>query len=331
VTRSKATSAATTREGAVAAREETVTLREEAAELREEAAGLREETSTLREEAVCAREKAAHARSQLDQLVAQLHEANQHLVVCTVRAYTMTEDAEQASHLQDEFLATVSHELRTPLNAVLGWARMLGAHQVPPDRAGHAIAAIERNASALSHSIDDLLDMSRMAAGTLRLASEPVDLLSVARAALDTVRPLAVIRNVRLAFSPDRPAIDAVLGDATRLEQVIWNLLSNAIKFTPEGGCVSVFIEPSTGHMDVRVTDTGEGISADVLPHVFDPFRQADASMTRRHGGLGLGLAIVRQLVELHGGTVHAASQGVGLGATVTVRLPTSAGEARAD
>jgi signal transduction histidine kinase len=239
-------------------------------------------------------------------------------------------ESKKASHLKDEFLATVSHELRTPLNAILGWARMLGAKQLPPDRAGHAIEVIERNALALAHIIDDLLDVSRIVAGTLRLTSQPVDLVAVAQAALDAVRPLAVAKNVSLMFSPDRPAIEPVSGDAGRLEQVIWNLLANAIKFTPEGGRVDVVIAPSPDHMEVRVIDTGQGISPDFLPHVFDRFRQADGATTRRHTGLGLGLAIVRQLVELHRGTVHAASQGVGCGATFIVRLPISAGEARA-
>jgi signal transduction histidine kinase len=236
-------------------------------------------------------------------------------------------ESKKANHLKDEFLATVSHELRTPLNAILGWARMLGAKQVPPDRAGHAVAVIERNASALAYLIDDLLDVSRIVAGTLHLAPEPVDLVAVAQAALDAVRPLAVARNVQLACSPDRAAIEPVTGDAGRLEQVIWNLLANAIKFTPEGGRVDVFIAPSNDHMEVRVVDTGQGISPDFLPHVFERFRQADGATTRRHTGLGLGLAIVRQLVELHRGTVHATSQGVGRGATFIVRLPISAGE----
>jgi signal transduction histidine kinase len=238
-------------------------------------------------------------------------------------------ESKKANHVKDEFLATVSHELRTPLNAILGWARMLGANQLAPDRARHAIAAIERNASALAHLIDDLLDVSRIVAGTLHLAPEPVDLVAVAQAALDAVRPLAATKNVQLAFSPDLPAIETVSGDAGRLEQVIWNLLANAIKFTPAGGRVDVFIAPSTDHMEVRVVDTGQGIGPDFLPHVFDRFRQADGATTRRHTGLGLGLAIVQQLVELHRGTVHAASPGVGRGATFTVRLPMSAGEAQ--
>jgi signal transduction histidine kinase/ActR/RegA family two-component response regulator len=321
--------AAGVREEAADLRDETATLREEKAGLRDEAAGLREETSTLREEAVRAREEAAQARSELEQLMAQMREANERLVVGTVRAQTMTEDAEQANHLKDEFLATVSHELRTPLNAVLGWARMLGANQLAPDRATHAIATIERNASALAHLIDDLLDVSRIVAGTLHVAPEPVDLVTVAQAAVDAVRPLAATKNVHLAFSPDLEALEPVSGDAGRLQQVIWNLLANAITFTPEGGRVDVFIARSKDHMEVRVVDTGQGISPDFLPHVFDRFRQADGATTRRHTGLGLGLAIVRQLVELHGGTVHAASQGVGRGATFTVCLPISAGEAQ--
>jgi signal transduction histidine kinase len=219
------------REGAIAAREENAALREEAAGRREGAADLREETSTLREEAVRAREEAAHARSELEQLLAQLREANERLVVGTVRAQTMTEDAEQANHLKDEFLATVSHELRTPLNAVLGWARMLRSKQLPADRARHAIATIERNASALAHLIDDLLDVSRIVAGTLHLAPQAVDLGAVAQAAVDAVQPLAASKNVRLTFSPDRAAIDTVTGDAGRLQQIIWNLLANAVTF----------------------------------------------------------------------------------------------------
>jgi signal transduction histidine kinase len=238
-------------------------------------------------------------------------------------------ESKKANDLKDEFLATVSHELRTPLNAILGWARLLGSKQLPPDRAGHAIATIERNASALGRLIEDMLDLSRIVAGTLHLAPQSVDLVAVVQAAVDAVRPLAVTKNVQLAFSPDLPAIATVSGDAGRLEQVIWNLLANAIKFTPEGGRVDVFIEPSNDHMEIRVFDTGQGISPDFLPHVFERFRQADGATTRRHSGLGLGLAIVRQLVELHGGTVHAASQGVGRGATFTVRLPMSAGAAR--
>lgn len=319
------------REGAVAARENTATVREDAAGLREEAASLREETASLREAALHAREEAERARAELEDLMAQVREANARLVVGTVRAQAMTEDAEQANHLKDEFLATVSHELRTPLNAILGWARMLGSTPLPPDRARHAVMVIERNAAALAHLIDDLLDVSRMVAGTLRVAPQPVDLTAVAQAAIDAVEPLAAIKHVQLVFSPARPAVDPVHGDAGRLEQVIWNLLANAIKFTPEGGRVEVVIERSNGQIEVRVVDTGQGISPDFLPHVFERFRQAAGATTRREAGLGVGLAIVRQLVELQGGTVHAASPGLGRGATFTVRLPISAGGAHDD
>ena len=317
------------REDAVTGREQRVTRREDGASVREEAAGLREEASSLREGAVRAREEAAQARSELEALMAQIREANERLVVATVHAQTMTENAEHANHLKDEFLATVSHELRTPLNAVLGWARMLGSKQLPPGRSKHAIAVIERNASALAHLIDDLLDVSRIVAGTMHLAPQAVDLGAVAQAAVDAVQPLAASKNVRLTFSPDRAAIDTVTGDAGRLQQIIWNLLANAIKFTAEGGRVDVFIQRSTDQMEVKIVDTGQGISRDFLPHVFERFRQADDAGAQRHTGLGLGLAIVRQLVELHGGTVHAASQGVGRGATFTVHLPIATGEVR--
>ncbi len=263
-------------------------------------------------------------------LADRVREANEHLVVGTVRAHMMAEGAEQANHLKDDFLATVSHELRTPLNAIMGWARMLGSKQLPPDRASNALAIIDRNALALAHIIDDLLDVSRIVAGTLQFTPQPVDLVAVTQAALDVVRPLAVAKNVHLEFASDPSAIAIVSGDAGRLQQVIWNLLANAIKFTADGGRVEVFIAPSNDHMEISVVDTGQGLSADFLPHVFERFRQADGTTTRRHSGLGLGLAIVRELVELHGGTVHAASPGLGRGATFTVRLPISAGEAHA-
>jgi signal transduction histidine kinase len=237
-------------------------------------------------------------------------------------------ESKKANHLKDEFLATVSHELRTPLNAILGWARMLGSMPLPPDRVKHGIATIEHNAAALAHIIDDLLDVSRIVAGTLKLVPQPVDLAAVAQAALETVRPLAVARDINLTFSPDLLAVETVTGDAGRLQQVIWNLLANAIKFTLDGGSVDLLIARSNGHMEVRVVDTGQGIGPDFLPHVFERFRQADGASTRRHAGLGLGLAIVRQIVELHGGNVDATSQGEGRGATFTVRLPISAGDA---
>jgi signal transduction histidine kinase/ActR/RegA family two-component response regulator len=259
----------------------------------------------------------------------RIREANEHLVVAAVRAQTLAEEAESASHLKDEFLATVSHELRTPLNAVLGWARILESKPLPPEHAERAIAAIGRSASALAQMIDDILDASRILKGAVRLTLRPVDLLAVAEAALDEVRPLAAARSVHLAFEA-ADGSRTVSGDADRLQQVISNLLSNAIKFTPKGGRVDVFIESSNERMQVSVVDTGKGISPDLLPRVFEPFRQGEDATTRRDSGLGLGLGIVRQLVELHGGTVEAASPGVGHGATFTVRLPPAAGGARA-
>jgi signal transduction histidine kinase len=258
-----------------------------------------------------------------------MREANEHLVVAALRAQTLSEEAETASRIKDEFLATVSHEIRTPLSAVLGWARILESKQLPPEGAERAIAAIGRNAAALAHMIDDLLDTSRILNGAIRLTFRPVDLAAVAQGALDAVRPLAATRNVQLAFD-DVPGSRTVSGDAERLQQVIWNLLTNAVKFTPEGGRVDVFIESAAEHVEVRVVDTGQGISPDFLPQVFERFRQAAGATTTRHGGLGLGLGIARYLVELHGGTVEAASPGVGQGATFTVRLPVAAGASEA-
>jgi signal transduction histidine kinase len=250
-----------------------------------------------------------------------MREANEQLVAAAVRAQTLREDAERTSRLKDEFLATVAHEIRTPLSAVLSWVRLLESKQLPPESADRAVSAIGRSAVALGHLIDDLLDTSRILNGAIRLAFRSVDLAPVAQGALDIVRPLAATKNVQLAFH-GRSDFGQVSGDAERLQQVIWNLLANAIKFTPEGGRVDVFIDAGTEHIELRVVDTGQGITPDLLPHVFERFRQAADATTRRHTGLGLGLGIARHLVELHGGTVHAASPGAGLGATFTVRLP---------
>ncbi|HVH28414.1 MAG TPA: ATP-binding protein [Vicinamibacterales bacterium] len=261
--------------------------------------------------------------------MADVREANEHLVTQTVRAQVVAEEAEQDSHLKDEFLATMSHELRTPLNAILGWARMLGSKRLSPERAEHATAAIERSAATLAHMVDDLLDVARIVNGALRLSPEPVDLRAVVQTALEAVRPLAAARNLQLEF--DVAGHHAVVGDAGRLQQVIGNLLANAIKFTPDGGRISVAIDSSPDHVEIRVADSGQGISPDFLPHLFERFRQADNATTQRHTGLGLGLHIVRQLVELHGGTVRAESPGAGQGTTLTVRLPVSSDDAVAD
>jgi signal transduction histidine kinase/ActR/RegA family two-component response regulator len=327
--REDAAKAVTTRETTVTGREDVVLTREEAALLREgavrhreEAAGLREETAGLREETVRAREEADLVKAQLNQYVLQLREANQGLVLATLQAQMLTEEAEQATRLKDEFLATVSHELRTPLSAITGWAQMLRLNQVQLERIPHAVAAIDRNAGVLLHLIEDLLDVSRIAAGKLSVGSERVNLVEVAECALETIRHAAVAKGINLTLSAETSSINPVLGDARRLQQVVWNLLSNAIKFTPEGGHVDVGVRCVTSGTELRVTDTGQGIDPRFLPLVFEPFRQADASPGRRGGGLGLGLALVRQIVELHGGRVRAESAGPGRGTTMIVTLP---------
>jgi PAS domain S-box-containing protein len=229
--------------------------------------------------------------------------------------------AQEASQLKEEFLATVSHELRNPLNAILGWSRMLRSGQVPEDEVGKALETIERNARAQAQLIDDLLDVSRIITGKLRMDVRPADPNLFIEAAIDAVKPAAEAKGVRLQKIMDTSAV-SVPGDPIRLQQVVWNLLSNAIKFTSRGGRVQVRLERVNSHVEIVVSDTGEGIAREFLPHVFDRFRQADQRTTRMHGGMGLGLAIVKNLVELHGGSVRAASPGNGEGATFTVRLP---------
>jgi signal transduction histidine kinase/CheY-like chemotaxis protein len=229
--------------------------------------------------------------------------------------------AEAASRAKDDFLATVSHELRTPLTPILGFARMLRSGQLDANGMERALASIERNAELQSHLIEDILDFARIIAGKLRLEVQPVDPAVVVEAAVDVVRPTALAKNVRLQVVLD-PGAGPVSGDASRLQQVVWNLLTNAIKFTPKGGRIQVRVERINSHVEITISDTGEGISPDFLPYVFDRFRQADNSISRRHGGLGLGLSIVRQLVEMHGGQIDAASGGLDEGSTFTVKLP---------
>jgi signal transduction histidine kinase/DNA-binding response OmpR family regulator len=229
--------------------------------------------------------------------------------------------AEEANRAKDEFLAVVSHELRTPLNAILGWAKMLNAGSLSPEQSQKATATIERNAIAQAQLIDDLLDMSRVITGQMRLEREPVDVAAVLEAALDIVRPAADAKGVRLQQDFE-PAFGLILGDSVRLQQVFWNLLSNAVKFTPRGGRVVVRLGRADSSCVIEVEDSGQGISGDFLPHVFQRFRQQDASAARKTGGLGLGLAIVRHLVELHGGSVEVRSEGPNQGSTLTVRLP---------
>jgi PAS domain S-box-containing protein len=230
-------------------------------------------------------------------------------------------EAQESSRLKDEFLATVSHELRTPLTAILGWAHMLRTGQFDADGARQAFETVERNARAQAQLIDDLLDVSRIITGKLRIDVRHVDPNSFIEAAVESVRPAAEAKGVRLQKVLDTGGV-SVSGDPVRLQQIVWNLLSNAIKFTPRGGRVQVRLERVDSHVEIAVSDTGAGIPADFLPHVFDRFRQADQKTTRQHGGMGLGLAIVRHLVELHGGTVTAESAGEGHGATFTVLLP---------
>jgi len=229
--------------------------------------------------------------------------------------------AEESSRLKDEFLATLSHELRTPLTPILAWVIQLRRGTLDPTRAAHALEAIERNARAQARLVDDLLEVSRIISGKMRLDLKPVRLAEVIDAAIDAVRPAAVVKNIRVVKGFHRGVLP-ILGDGQRLQQVVWNLLSNAIKFTPENGRVEVWLRPAQTHLELSVRDTGKGIPPGFLPHVFERFRQAQAPITGGPGGLGLGLAIVRHIVELHGGSVHAESAGQGKGATFTVRLP---------
>ena len=237
-------------------------------------------------------------------------------------------DAEQANRLKDEFLATLSHELRTPLNAVIGWSRMLGSGRLDRESSKHALEVIERNAWAQKQIIEDILDVSRVITGKLQLNVSPVDLVSVVDAALDAVRPAMEAKEIRIETIIDT-SLRMISGDPDRLQQVVWNVLSNAAKFTPNGGSVEISVNQTTTHAVVQVKDNGPGIEPAFLPHVFERFRQADGSTTRTHGGLGLGLAIVRHLVELHGGTIGVENRTDGEGAIFTVRLPLPSGELR--
>lgn len=230
--------------------------------------------------------------------------------------------AEESNRIKDEFLATLSHELRTPLNAILGWAQMLQENKFDEPETMRALATIERNARAQNKLIEDLLDISRIVTGKLRLDVRPVDLAEVIAAAVEAARPAAAAKNINLQVKLDQNA-GQISGDADRLQQVVWNLLSNAIKFTAKDGRVEISLNRAAdSQIEIAVSDTGKGIEPDFVPFVFDRFRQSDGSMTRRHGGLGVGLAIVRQLVELHGGTVAASSPGENLGATFNVSFP---------
>jgi len=264
---------------------------------------LREQADALR----TLNEVAQRARAQAEQAAAQ-----------NERLYRQ---AEESSRLKEEFLATISHELRTPLSAILGWAKMLRLGQLSPENSAKALDTIERNARAQAQLVDDLLDVSRIITGKLRMDVRPADPNSFIDAAVEAVKPAADAKGVRMQKVVDTGPI-SIPGDPVRLQQVVWNLLSNAIKFTPRGGRVQIRSERVNSHLEIVVSDTGQGISPDFLPHVFDRFRQADQKTSRQHGGMGLGLAIVRHLVEMHGGSVRANSEGDGKGATFTVMLP---------
>ena len=240
------------------------------------------------------------------------------LAVDNARLYA---EAQEANRVKDEFLATVSHELRTPLSSMMNWIALLRQGKIGPEQVSRGLEVLQRSGEAQARLIDDILDVSRIVSGRLRLQPQPVELSDVVRDAVDTVRPAADAKRVRLEVV-DEAAGTRVLGDPARLQQVVWNLLANGVKFTPEGGRVSVLVERKAQETRIVVTDTGEGIAPEFLPFVFDRFRQAERVANRGHTGLGLGLAIVKHLVEAHGGSVEAQSEGRGSGATFVVRLP---------
>ena len=233
--------------------------------------------------------------------------------------------AQRAARMKDEFVATLSHELRTPLSAILGWTQVLlkTAASMTPDELCRAIEVIDRNARSQVQLIDDLLDLSRVMTGKVRLDLQQISMVDVVRASIESAEPAAEVKGIRLKIMLD-PVSATVNADVGRIQQVVWNLLSNAIKFTPKGGQIQVVLQRVNSHVELSVSDTGVGIPASFLPHVFDRFSQRDSSTTRDYGGLGLGLAISKQLVELHGGTIRAISQGEGQGATFVVKLPLS-------
>jgi signal transduction histidine kinase len=237
------------------------------------------------------------------------------------REQTARSTAENANRSKDEFLALLSHEVRTPLGAILSWVTLLRQHHVDANVLAQGLEAIERNARVQVKLIEDLLDVSRIVTGKLRLDLAVIDLALLIEGALESVRPAAIAKGIRVDTFLD-PALGSMLGDPTRLQQVLWNLVSNAVKFTPKGGWIEIRAERRDSLVVVELTDSGQGVDAAFLPFIFDRFRQADSSTTRREAGLGLGLAIVRHIIELHGGTVEAESDGIGQGSTFVVRLP---------
>jgi PAS domain S-box-containing protein len=253
--------------------------------------------------------------------IGERRRAEQERELLLAREQAARNQAEVVNRLKDEFLATISHELRTPLNAILGWATLLRRSELGEAGMARALETIERSAKTQAQLIEDMLDVSRITAGKLRLEVKPTELIPVINAAIDSVQHAAQAKEIQLQMILD-PAASYIQGDAARLQQVIWNLLSNAVKFTPKGGLVQVKLERADSQALITVSDTGEGIAPEFLPYVFDRFQQADGTSTRKHSGLGLGLAIARHLVESHGGTIQAHSAGLGEGASFTVRLP---------
>jgi PAS domain S-box-containing protein len=281
---------------------------------------------TLRESEQALRNAHAELDRRVQERTMALEQANQRLRVEVAERQRAEDQATEANRLKDEFLGTLSHELRTPLNVIFGWARILRMRQLDGDTA-HALEVIERNTAAQLRLIEDIFDVSAIISGKMTLAKDSLDLREVVAASVEAIRPAAHARGVHLEVNA-APATP-LTADAQRLQQVFWNVMSNALKFTRSGDRISVTLQSLAGWAEVRISDTGIGIRPDMLPFVFERFRQADSSTTRRHGGLGLGLAIVRHIVELHGGTVIADSAGEGLGATFTIRLP-FAGEVHA-
>jgi signal transduction histidine kinase len=257
---------------------------------------------------------------ELSRYLGELKRAETEREQILLREQAARAEAEAANRVKDEFLSTLSHELRTPLTSIIGWTNLIRAGQVKGEVQAQALETIERNAKIQSRLIDDLLDLSRIISGKLMLDTREIDLASVVSNSVEVVRPAAAAKGIALTF--ERGTGAAISGDSARLQQVAWNLLSNAVKFTPEGGRVCARLEREGARVRLTVSDTGKGMQAEFLPHVFDRFRQADSATTRAYGGLGLGLAIVRHLVELHGGTVHADSAGEGRGSTFSVTFP---------
>jgi len=257
----------------------------------------------------------------LEAEVKERQQAEERLRLALVGEQMARAEAETANRMKDEFLATVSHELRTPLNAIIGWSHLLQRGSLDQATTSRAMETIDRNAKAQAQLIEDILDVSRMITGKLRLSNESVDISSVINAAIDSVQLALDSKDLELEVKLD-PSARHTLGDASRLQQVVWNLLANAIKFTPSGGRIEVKVERDGRNLKLQVSDSGQGMNADFLPFIFERFRQADGTTTRQHGGLGLGLAIVRHLVELHGGTIKAESGGTGKGSTFVIKLP---------